>query len=120
MSGSAIQTTLLAVVLLGMQTGVSAADKLSAKLTGYEAVPALYSPGSGRFTATTTSNTITFKITYTGIASAVTQVHIHVGQTSVIGGISAFICSNLGNGPAGTPACPNSGAVSGTITAAKV
>ena len=32
-----------------------------------------------------------------------------------------FFCSNLRNGPAGTPACPvNGGTVSGTLTAASV
>jgi len=35
-------------------------------------------------------------------------------------GIIVFLCSNLGNGPAGTPACTTSGTVSGTITAASV
>jgi len=35
-------------------------------------------------------------------------------------GFSVFLCSNLGNGPAGTPKCPQSGQVTGTITAAQV
>jgi hypothetical protein len=46
--------------------------------------------------------------------------HIHFGQRSVNGGISVFLCTNLGNGPAGTQACPQSGTISGTITAADV
>jgi hypothetical protein len=51
----------------------------------------------------------------------VTQAHIHFGKEHVAGGIIAFLCTNLGNGPAGTPACPaNSGTVTGTITAASV
>jgi hypothetical protein len=33
----------------------------------------------------------------------------------VNGGISVFLCSNLGNGPAGTQPCPPSGTVTGTI-----
>jgi len=33
----------------------------------------------------------------------------------VAGGISVFLCSNLGNGPAGTQACPQSGTVTGTL-----
>ena len=37
------------------------------------------------------------------------------------GGISVFLCSNLGNGPAGTQACPPAPAtISGTITPADV
>ena len=36
---------------------------------------------------------------------------------SVNGGISAFLCSNLGNGPAGTQACPMPPAeITGVIT----
>ena len=31
-----------------------------------------------------------------------------------------FICTNLGNGPEGTPACPVSGTVTRTITPAEV
>jgi len=31
-----------------------------------------------------------------------------------------FLCSNLGNGPAGTQACPPSGTITGTITPANV
>ena len=46
-----------------------------------------------------------------------TQAHIHFGSPSQVGGISVFLCTNLGNGPAGTQACPPAPAtVSGTIT----
>jgi hypothetical protein len=38
----------------------------------------------------------------------------------VNGGISVFLCTNLGNGPAGTQPCPQSGTIHGTITAADV
>src|SRR6266852_1827869 len=35
--------------------------------------------------------------------------------------VMVFFCTNLGNGPAGTPACPaNGGTVTGTLTAASV
>ena len=49
-----------------------------------------------------------------------TQSHIHIGRTAIQGGVSVFFCSNLGNGPAGTPACPASGTVTRTVTAADV
>jgi hypothetical protein len=39
----------------------------------------------------------------------------------VNGAIVVFLCSNLGNGPAGTQACPaGGGTITGTITAANV
>jgi len=44
----------------------------------------------------------------------VTQAHIHLGQKSVNGGISVFLCSNLPAPPPGTPACPPAPA---TVTA---
>jgi len=45
----------------------------------------------------------------------------HFGQKGVNGGISVFLCSNLGNGPAGTPACPpGEGTIAGTMAAANI
>ena len=102
-----------------------------AKLTGYEeASPVtLSTSGTGTFKATLNNagDQLSYTISYTGPFDAnpaggtVTQSHIHFGARAISGGISAFLCSNLGNGPAGTPACPTpSGTVSGTITAAQV
>jgi hypothetical protein len=60
------------------------------------------------------------------LESNATQSHIHFGDRHQNGGISAFLCSNLGNGPAGTPACPlgttaaGEAVVTGTITPAQV
>ena len=65
-------------------------------------------------------NAFTFKLSYGDLSSHVRQAHIHFGQKSVNGGIVVFLCSNLGNGPVGTAACPESGEVTGTITAAQV
>ena len=61
----------------------------------------------------------TFRLTYNRLESPITQSHIHFGQRHVAGGISVFLCSNLGNGPAGTAPCPGttSGVVTGTIMA---
>ncbi len=60
---------------------------------------------------------------YRALESPVTQAHIHVAQKDVNGNISIFFCSNLGNGPAGTPPCPQpppggTAEVTGTRTAA--
>ena len=49
-----------------------------------------------------------------------TQAHIHVGQKTANGGIAAFLCTNLGNGPVGTQACPAPPArITGVITAGR-
>ena len=52
-----------------------------------------------------------------------TQAHIHFGQRSVNGGISAWLCGTEAlPGPTGTPRCPGarSGTISDTIVAADV
>jgi len=79
-----------------------------AELIGFQEVPALSTTAHGRFRAVvdTQANTITFKLTYDALEGTVQQAHVHFGQKSVNGGISFFLCSNLGNGPVGTQACP--------------
>ncbi len=65
--------------------------------------------------------TITFRLTYSGLSAPVTQSHIHLGKIHVAGGVMVFFCSNLPTAPAGVQACPaNGGTVSGTITSANV
>jgi hypothetical protein len=102
-----------------------------AKLTGYEeATPlSLSTSAMGTFKATLNSagDQLSYTLSYTGPfdtdspGGTVTQSHIHFGEPAMNGGISAFLCTNLGNGPAGAPAGPTpNGTVSGTITAAQV
>jgi hypothetical protein len=50
----------------------------------------------------------------------VLQSHIHFGKPAVNGGISIFLCTNLGNGPAGTQPCPQSGTIRGEADASDV
>ena len=66
------------------------------------------------------AGTATYTLTFSGLSATVTQAHIHFGKKHVPGGVMVFFCSNLGNGPAGTPACPASGTVTGSWTAASV
>ena len=63
---------------------------------------------------------ISWQLTYGDLEGDVTQSHIHFGQRGITGGISVFLCTNLGNGRAGTQTCPQSGTISGTITPADV
>jgi hypothetical protein len=93
---------------------------LHAKLTGIEEVvgPAtVITDGTGTFTATINNDTtITYTLTYKNLSSHIQQAHIHIGATKISGGVSIFLCTNLGNGPAGTPACPDDATHSGTVT----
>ena len=97
---------------------------LNVRLTGYEEDPsALSTTGTGRFRAQIDDEKqeITFRLTYASLEAPVTQAHIHFGGKAQSGGISAFLCTNLGNGPAGTQACPAApGVVDGTIRSADV
>ncbi len=86
------------------------------RLSGYQEDPlTLSTTGTGRFAATvnTATQEIHYRLSYSGLEGNVLQAHIHLGQRAQSGGISVFLCTNLGNGPAGTQPCP---AAPATIT----
>jgi len=127
MSSRRVRLTLAAALALGL-VGTSLAlaagsgrrdddGNLRAKLSGFQEVPALNTPGHADFTATMTNTQITFKLVYADLTGPPSAAHIHVGQRGVNGGVSVFFC-----GGGGKPACPasSSGTVEGTIVAADV
>ena len=90
-------------------------------MNGFHETPAILTNGTGTFHATVSGNTLTYTETFSGLTSPVTQSHIHFAERGVAGSVFVFLCTNLGNGPAGTPACPaGGGTVTGTVTAASV
>jgi hypothetical protein len=105
-------------------------DRFSAKFSGFEEVGGVGAAQTGAILSGGTATLdleldrqnqlLNFTLDYSGLNATVTQAHIHFGKRHVGGGIIVFFCSNLGNGPAGTQACPASGTVTGTITAADV
>ncbi|GAA0911028.1 hypothetical protein Vau01_050540 [Virgisporangium aurantiacum] len=102
----------------------SSQNTLAVQLSGYQEDPLVLSTtGKGLFLARVDlrKQEITYRLTYDGLATTVNQAHIHLGGTHQSGGISVFLCTNLGNGPAGTQACPASpGTVTGTLRPADV
>lgn len=101
------------------------ARTLRADLHGFEEPPAVSSTGSGEFAARISHDQASFdyELNFEDLEGTVTQSHIHLGQRAVNGGISVWLCGTATNpGPAGTPSCggPNSGSVTGTVTAANV
>ncbi len=102
----------------------SAQNVIRVQLVGYAETPlALSSPASGQFRLQINDQKqeITWQLSYADFPTAVTQAHVHFGSPAQTGGISFFLCSNLGNGPADTQACPAAPArISGTITAADI
>lgn len=99
------------------------AEPRTAKLRGFQEVPAISTAGTGQCNLRISNNsgvlTIRVHLNYKNLDGNVAQAHIHIAQPNVNGGIVLFLCSNLGNGPEGTPECPGttSGFVSTTLTA---
>ncbi len=106
---------------------------LRARLSGFQEVPALSTTGSGRFQARVSRDEtqVEWKLSYSGLESAITQSHIHFNARALNGPIVVFLCTNLGNAPTGTTvaACPSNagdpagtfeGEVEGTFSAADV
>ena len=90
-------------------------------LTGYEEVPSVSTTGNGQFDARIRGDEIEWQLRYANLEGAIQQAHIHLGNVGVNGGITVFLCTNLGNGPAGTQSCPAPPAtISGRIFAADV
>jgi CHRD domain len=83
------------------------------------------SVASGEFEASIddSADTIAYEVSYRDLEGTVTQSHIHFGQRSVNGGISAWLCETATNPSpsASTPTCPApGGTVTGTITPLEV
>mgnify|MGYP003578891844 CR=1 FL=1 len=122
MKRAAIVVCLLA---LGMTSGIAFAGGRKAfkkSLEGYDEVPSVSTAAAGQFNATIKDESqIEWELSYSDLEGAVQQGHIHVGNVGVNGGITVFLCTNLGNGPAGTQPCPAPPAtISGVILAADV
>ena len=116
----------LAVIALVSVCSIAFAQgfkKISELLTGYNEVPSVSTTGNGTFNARISNDEsrIDWELSYSDLEGSVQQAHIHIGNVGVNGGISVFLCTNLGNGPAGIQPCPAPPAtISGTIVAADV
>ena len=123
-----LQLTAVVVVLavLGVVGAAVATGgrSIHEKLSGYNEQPlALSTTGSGKFELNFNRfrDEFTYRLSYSALEGDVTQAHIHFGAENQAAGISVFLCTNLGNGPAGTQACPAAPAtITGTIRPADV
>ena len=120
---------LLGVLAIGSFATADSGKKnvKSDPMSGYlEGTPGpVSSMATGQFDATIDDDppAIHYTISYDGLEGTVTQSHIHFGERSVSGGISAWLCGTAAlPGPAGTPSCPgaHSGTLSDTIVPADV
>ena len=107
------------VAALASSAGDRKSNSLKADLKGFEEVPAISSTGTGelKITIANDENSFDFELSYEGLeGTTTTAAHIHLGQKSVIGGVSVFFC-----GGGGRPPCtPTSGTFTGTVTASNV
>ena len=116
----------IAFVSASTIVGAQGFKRISEILSGYQEVPAVSTTGNGTFTARISNDEtkIDWELSYSDLEGAVQQAHIHFGQKSVNGGITVFLCTNLGNGPslpaANQPCPPPPATISGTIFAADV
>ena len=129
MTRARIVWLLVGLLVVGMVGAPASADNdkdraLTATLKGFEEPPSVSSTGRGTFRGLISEDgtALTYTISYEDLEGDVLQSHIHLGQRGVNGGIAVFLCSNLGNGPEGTPACPGprEGTVSRTVTGADI
>ncbi|MCW6007485.1 CHRD domain-containing protein [Micromonospora sp. CPCC 205371] len=121
---AAAAAALAAVTGSAATAGNDSSAALTARLSGYQEDPQTISTtGQGVFRARIDDKKqeITYRLTYANLVGAISQAHIHFGGRAQSGGVSVFLCTNLGNGPAGTQACPAAPAtVTGVIRAADV
>lgn len=96
-------------------------------LHGYEEVPAVNTPASGRLDLRIANDeqTVAYTLSYADLRGTITQAHIHFAQPGVNGGIMVWLCgTDTLPGPAAPnnpPRCPTpGGSVSGSIGAANV
>jgi hypothetical protein len=129
MRRSVLAEAILAAAVAAVPAAYANAQEFHAKFSGFNEVGALNAEtgailSNGQATLALKLNkqlqSLTYTLTYSNLV-AVMQAHIHFGKVHVPGGVIVFLCTNLGNGPAVTPACPaTGGTVTGMLTPASV
>lgn len=97
----------------------------SARLNGYQEGTSLSTTGFGSFHIKINRDmTADYVLSYRDVETPVSQAHIHLGQRSVNGPVSVFLCRTTQPVPPGAqtvPQCPpTTGTVRGTITPADI
>lgn len=110
---------ILGFAALPSSAGDRKSNSLKADLDGLGEVPAISSTGTGelRVRIANDDSSFDFELNYEGLEGTTTSAsHIHLGQKSVIGGVSVFLC-----GGGGRPPCtPTAGTFTGTVNASDV
>ena len=105
----------LLLVVPSVSRAQESASTPMAQLIPFNQVPSVLAKSKGLFEAQVAEDgTISFSLSYANMSSPVVQAHIHFGASKTNGGVVVFLCGGA------KPACPASGTVTGTITAADV
>src|SRR5258708_23855678 len=82
------------------------ATEFSAKLVGFEELPAIFSQKTSTLDLDLNRNarTIAFKLTFPALSSPVTQSHIHFAKRHVARVVTVLFCTH-GSRPTGTQPC---------------
>src|SRR4051794_9090046 len=122
-----VTTAVLVLVAAAMAVAQDGARRFREVMSGVKEVPVVSSSGHGVFTAKINEDEteIAYRLEFEGLNSNITQSHIHIGPPNNSGSIDLFLCTNLGNAPAGQviQTCPTnatSGVIEGVLTAANV
>jgi hypothetical protein len=115
----ALATAAAASAAVAIAGGGGGSPSIHERLSGYQEDPAAISTtGTGTFDAMADAKgqEVTYRLSYSALEGTVAQAHIHFGTRHQSGGIAVFLCTNLGNGPAGTqPSPPAPATITGTI-----
>ena len=133
---NAVRILLAGLIALSVPnvTRVTAADdghgrdrKIQANLIGYEEVPSVSTPASGRFRGEIARDeeSIDYTLEFDHLVGTVQQSHIHVAQKGVNGSVVIWLCQTATTpAPAAvaglTPTCVQGEKISGHLTAANV
>jgi hypothetical protein len=95
------------------------ANSFRARLVGGEETPAIFTLGTAGFSARVVDGgtRIEFTLSWSNLTAAPVVAHVHIGQRSVAGAVSYFLC-----GGGGKPACPATatGSITGSVIASDV
>lgn len=123
-TGNVSAQVLLVCGLLATPIASAETEKVVAGLKGFREVPSVSTTASGQFEAVIDrkAGTIAYELSYAGLTGDVQQAHIHVGQRSVNGGVSVFLCQTEASpDPTGlAPRCPRRGKVTGMLQSANM
>jgi hypothetical protein len=114
---------LLLALSAALPAFVLADQMVGTEMQGFQEVPSVSTKATGRLRLRINRDNdfIDYTLSYSGLQGQVQQAHIHFAQTAVNGPIVIWLCGTAAlPGPDGTPTCPQSGTVTGHITAVNV